>query len=75
MKTLIILSCLFFSGCSVLWTDYIFVGTLFKNFDANDVEMIADPNYVQIGGSIIKSKNDSIKVITPSVILETGNNK
>ena len=75
MKTLIILSCLFLSGCSVLWTDDIFVGTLFKNYDVSDAGMIADSNSVQIGGAIIKSKNDKVKVITPYVILESGDDK
>ena len=76
MKTLIIIIMLVaLSGCSVLWTDHVFVGTLFKNFDVSEAGMIADSNSIQIGGAIIESKNDNVKIITPYVGIQSGNDK
>lgn len=59
-------------GCTVIWTDDVFIGTLFKSVDANDIELIAEPNYLQIGSGHSKTSNDSVRIITPSVIIETG---
>ena len=49
------------SGCMVIWTDQAFVYTCFKTVDANDLDIIAEPNYVQIGSGQTKTQNDSIK--------------
>jgi hypothetical protein len=69
----IFLSILLFlsSGCLVIWSDDVFVGTLLKNVDAGDIEMIAEPNYLQMGSSTLKSTNDKITVATPAVIVST----
>ncbi len=52
-------------GCTVIWHDDVFIGTLFKEVDANDLDMIAEPNYLQIGSGNSKSRNDKVKVIVP----------
>ena len=63
-------------GCTVIWTDDLFVGTLFKTVDANDLDIIAEPNYIQIGSGQTKTKNDKVKasviISGVPVILETG---
>ena len=60
------------TGCTVIWSDDVFVGTLFKNFDASQLEMISEPNYLQIGSDTLKTKNTPIQVITPAVVVGTG---
>ena len=59
--TVFVCSLLFVQGCMVIWSDEVFVGTLFKVVDANDLELIAEPNYLQIGSGHSKTKNDKIK--------------
>ena len=75
MKNAIIItmaiSLLAFSGCMVIWSDEVFIGTLFKTVDANDLNIIAEPNYIQIGSGQSKSDNDNIKVTTPYGVVET----
>ena len=64
MKILIVL-CLasfLFSGCMVIWTDDVFIGTVFKSVDANDIDMISEPNYLQIGSGNSRTRNDNIKL-------------
>ena len=64
MKPLItlLLACVIFSlsGCMVIWSDDVFIGTLFKEVDANDLDMIAEPNYLQIGSGDSETYNDKI---------------
>jgi len=52
------------TGCTVIWHDDVFIGTLFKEVDANDLDMIAEPNYLQIGSGDSRTKNDKIKAST-----------
>ena len=59
------------SGCAVLWTDHVFAATLGKRFDATQVLLIADPNYVQVGGETLKTDNDKLRFITPGLAGET----
>jgi len=49
------------NGCMVIWHDNVFVCTLFKTVDANDLDMIADPNYIQIGSGSSRTNNDKVK--------------
>jgi hypothetical protein len=62
-KLAILLICvmMLIPGCMVIWTDQAFVATIFKTVDANDIELIAEPNYIQIGSGQTKTKNDKIK--------------
>ena len=64
MKPLIclLLACLVFalSGCLVIWTDEVFVGTLFKEVDANNLDMIAEPNHLEIGSGDSETRNNDI---------------
>jgi hypothetical protein len=53
-----------FSGCMIFWTDQVFVLSLFKTIDANEVEVIVEPNYVQIGSGNSRTNNDTIKLRT-----------
>jgi hypothetical protein len=53
-------------GCMVIWTDQAFVATIFKTVDANDIELIAEPDYIQIGSGQTKTKNDNVTVISPA---------
>ncbi len=62
----------FMSGCTLIWSDDVFVATLLKKYDAFDIEMIAEPNYLQIGAGILKTRNSSVSVITPAVVVRTG---
>ncbi len=64
--------CFLISGCFVLWTDDVFLGTLFKEVETKDVELIAEPNYIQMGGAVVKSKNNEIGVYTPAGSLTSG---
>lgn len=61
------------SGCMVIWSDDVFVATMFKVVDANDLDLISEPNYLQIGSGLSRTKNDKIKVATPYMIGETTN--
>jgi hypothetical protein len=54
-------------GCTVIWTDDVFIGTLFKTVDANDIELIAEPDYLQIGSGHSRTENDKIEAIIPGV--------
>ena len=61
------------AGCTVIWNDDVFVMTFLKKYDATAIEMIAEPNYLQIGANTLKTKNSSVNVITPAgVIVGTG---
>jgi len=74
-KTLVVLFVLAFClipGCMIIWTDQVFVTTLFKTVDADDLGIIAEPNYTQVGSSRAKTKNDRVKVIVPPYVVETG---
>ena len=77
-KTSVILFVLAFfvlPGCMVIWTNHVFMASLFKSVDANKLGIVADPNSTQLGSSIVKTKNDRIKVVTPFGIGETGGSK
>ena len=72
MKYLILIPLLLLSGCFVLWTDDVFVGTIFKTADVDGLELMADPNGIQIGSGQSRTENDKLKVIAPAVgIIET----
>ena len=60
------------AGCTVIWSDDVFVCTFLKKYDATQIEMIAEPNYLQIGAGALKTKNSSVSVITPGVVVGTG---
>jgi hypothetical protein len=60
------------SGCMVIWTDQAFVYTFAKTVDANDLGLIAEPNYVQIGSGQTKTKNNKVKAITTIGIYESN---
>ena len=66
----IILGILIFciSGCMVIATDTVFIGTLFKTVDANDINLVADANSTRIGSGVTSTTNDKLKVITPALI-------
>ncbi len=49
-------------GCMVIWGNDVFVATLFKTVDANDLDIIAEPNYFQIGSGDSETENDSVKL-------------
>jgi len=72
-------SIFFLSGCMVFWTDQVFVLSLFKTVDANDIDIIVEPNYVQIGSGTSKTRNDNLKfktiIGTVPVSLESKRNK
>lgn len=54
--------CIFMNyGCMVIWTDDVFIGTVLKVVDANDLYMISEPNYLEIGSGDSKTENDKIK--------------
>ena len=57
-------------GCLVIWTDQAFILSFAKTADANDLDMIAEPNYLQIGSGQTRTKNDPIKAITPYGVVE-----
>jgi hypothetical protein len=59
------------SGCMIIWSDQVFVATFMKTVDANDLDIIAEPNYVQIGSGQTKTKNDKIKATTIYGIIES----
>lgn len=59
-------------GCSLIWTDDIFLCTWFKEVDAANIEMISEPNYLQMGSGILRSKSKSIKIVTPSGTIGIG---
>lgn len=61
---LLAISILYLSGCMVFWTDQVFVLSLFKTVDANDIDVIVEPNYVQIGSGSSRTNNDDIKLRT-----------
>ena len=48
-------------GCIVIWSDHVFVCTMFENVDANSIELIAESNYLQVGG-VGKTTNDRFDV-------------
>ncbi len=54
--------CLFLTGCMVIWSDHVFIATLFKVVDANNLEMISEPNYLQIVSGDSETRNDNIKL-------------
>ncbi len=56
-----------FSGCMIIWSDDVFVCTVFKAVDANDLDLIAEPNYLQVGSGSSRTKNDKIEAIVPGV--------
>lgn len=72
IPTIILVMWLVLGGCMVIWTDDVFIGTMFKAVDANDIELIAEPNYLQIGSGVSKTTNDKIRVITPGVGVKVG---
>ena len=39
--------------------------------DANDLDIIAEPNYIQIGSGKSRTENDKIKIISPYVVIES----
>jgi hypothetical protein len=49
------------TGCLVIWTDDVFIATVGKVVDANDLYMISDPCYLEIGSGESRTKNDKIK--------------
>jgi hypothetical protein len=51
---------LMFQGCMVILSDDVFVCTIGKVVDANDLYMISDPNYLEIGSGESRTKNDKI---------------
>ena len=62
MKFMILIALLFsLTGCMMLWHNDVLIVTLFKEVDANDLDMIAEPNYLQIGSGVSKTKNDNLK--------------
>jgi hypothetical protein len=65
-----LLMLLLLSGCLVIWHDNVLVVTFMKTADANDISMIAEPNYLEIGGSRGKTENDKIKLTTIYGIVE-----
>ena len=74
-KRLVILFVLTFClipGCMVIWSDHVFVASLFKSVDADKLGIVAEPNSTQLGSSTVKTKNDRMRVIVPPYILETG---
>ena len=77
LSTAAALACWLGQGCMVIWSDQVLVVTLFKTVDANDIDLIAEPNYIQIGSGKSKTKNDSIEAIIPAVgiIKTTGEKK
>ena len=48
-------------GCMVIWTEQAFVYTFAKTVDANDLGIIAEPNYIQIGSGQSRTTNDNVK--------------
>jgi hypothetical protein len=71
MKYLLIALLILLCGCSVVWTDYVFVATLGKNINAKDALMIADANSIQIGSNEVESKNDKITAATAGGVVIT----
>jgi hypothetical protein len=59
------------AGCMVIWSDDVFIATMFKVVDANDLYVISEPNYLEIGSGVSKTKNDKLKAVTPYGIVET----
>jgi hypothetical protein len=58
----------------VIWTDDVFIGTLLKTVDANDIDLIAEPNYIQIGSGKSRTRNDNATILTPAVVVKTDSN-
>jgi hypothetical protein len=48
-------------GCLIIKTDHVFIATLFKTVDANDLDMVVEPDSTAIGSGVSRTKNDSIK--------------
>ena len=70
-----LLACCLGTGCMLIWHDDVLVVTLFKTVDANDIGLIAEPNYIQIGSGKGKTSNDKLKAsalvgVVP-VVIET----
>ena len=57
--TLILLALL--PGCLVIWSDDVFIASVGKVVDANDLYMISEPNYIEIGSGESETINDKIK--------------
>jgi hypothetical protein len=73
LNILVVLFIPVLAGCTVIWSDDVFVATFLKKYDASQLEMIAEPNYLQIGAGTLKTKNTSVNVITPAgIIVGTG---
>lgn len=60
------------SGCGMLWKGDLLIVTIGKKFDLKDVELISEPNYLQIGSEVYKSESKDVKLITPAVGIEIG---
>jgi hypothetical protein len=69
----ILLAALIFSisGCMIICSDQVFVATLFKTVDANNLIIVADPNQTRIGSGQTKTRNDKVKAITTIGIIES----
>lgn len=70
---------LFLSGCMVIWTDQVFIATIFKTVETKELGLIVDPNRTQIGSGQTTTENDKIKASAIiggiPVSLETTNGK
>ena len=59
------------TGCSVYWTDHVFIATVCKEIKAGEVLLIADANELYIGAERPESKTDKVTVITPGVVVKS----
>lgn len=58
-------------GCSVYWTDHVFIATVGKEFKAGEVVLIADANELYIGVEEPEISTDKITVVTPAVVIKS----
>lgn len=58
---IVIIACVCCNGCMVIWSDDVFIGTMFKSVDANNLEFISEPNLLQICSGNSRTDNDEIK--------------
>ena len=56
----------------MIWTDNLFVLTFLKEFDASEVELISEKDYLQMGSTILKTNNTEASIITPGGAASVG---
>lgn len=67
----LLLSVFWLAGCRLIWTDDLFAVGLFTDLKAEDGSLVSEPNRLEINASRVDSETDNVRIITPSVIIES----